>query len=418
MKISIFNLLSETAEQQIQAMTAYYKDQYPEAAVTVIPVDAGTIKDCIGCWSCWVRTPGLCVHQDAMTQIYEQLMASDRVVLAMPTGGGFLSGAAKTFIDRLIPLYHPYIMIHHGEMMHYARYDSYPEMDFYWDRTSLTEEADAVVEDYFYRVAYHFRKASYRIHVSDHQVRSQLLAPRDPKADLPWQKLQSADRTGKIVIYNGSPRGKKGNSLRIVNQLVQGFKAQGIAEEDILIRHLIDQKQHDAWAADFHQHARHMFVFPLYVHAMPGIVMKFFEKLAPSADGKTQLSFFVQSGFSEGFQSHYLRAFLCRLPKRLNCQYGGILIKGGMEGLQMQPDEANKKLYAKLQDLGAEYVAAGGMPEAEVAALASKVHLSSAVKFFFKVFKPTGLIHFYWNMQLKKNGAFEKRFDKPYACNR
>jgi hypothetical protein len=26
----------------------------------------------------------------------------------------------------------------------------------------------------------------------------------------------------------------------------------------------------------------------------------------------------------------------------------------------------------------------------------------------------TGLTNFYWNSNLKKNGAFEKRFDKPY----
>jgi hypothetical protein len=27
---------------------------------------------------------------------------------------------------------------------------------------------------------------------------------------------------------------------------------------------------------------------------------------------------------------------------------------------------------------------------------------------------PTGLPNFYWNMQLKKHGAWERRFDRPY----
>lgn len=416
MLISIINLLPELESERIKKISEFYQGQYPDAEVTTLPVDSERLKDCIGCWSCWVRTPGICVHQDDMPNVYTQLMASDRVVLALPTAGGFLKGSAKTFIDRLIPLYHPYISLHQGEMMHYYRYDSYPEMDFYWQAGNLDAEENQVLEDYFYRMAHHFRKASHSVHIVDGQVRSQLLEPREPKSDMPWQKQQVSEQSGKIVIYNGSPRGKKGNSLKILNEIVKGFVTEGVKEEDILIRHLIDQKQHDEWAMDFHNHSRHFFVFPLYVHSMPGIVMKFFEKLQPSETGHTQLSFFVQSGFAEGYQSHYLRAYLARLPKRLNCQYGGILIKGNMEALQMTPPEANKKLFAQLQALGAAYVKNGGMPEENVAQLASRVHMSNTFKVLFTIVGWTGLTQFYWNMQLKKNNAFEKRFDKPYAA--
>ncbi|MBK5261653.1 MAG: hypothetical protein JJE17_03645 [Peptostreptococcaceae bacterium] len=36
-------------------------------------------------------------------------------------------------------------------------------------------------------------------------------------------------------------------------------------------------------------------------------------------------------------------------------------------------------------------------------------------RLIFKLMKGTGLTNFYWNMQLKKNGALEKSFDQPYA---
>jgi hypothetical protein len=31
------------------------------------------------------------------------------------------------------------------------------------------------------------------------------------------------------------------------------------------------------------------------------------------------------------------------------------------------------------------------------------------------VLAPTNLPNFYWNMQLKKHGAWDRRFDRPYA---
>jgi AcrR family transcriptional regulator len=69
--------------------------------------------------------------------------------------------------------------------------------------------------------------------------------------------------------------------------------------------------------------------------------MAFIEKLQAS---KGSISFFVQSGFPESSQSHYLEAYFEQLALRLGRTYLGTAIKGGVEGLQMRPAKAQEKM--------------------------------------------------------------------------
>ncbi len=415
MKINIISLLSEHDMKLHEELESLYRSKFPQALVSLHIFDATALKDCIGCWNCWVKAPGLCIHNDNMEEIYKLIMSSDQVVLALPTQAQFLSGAAKTFIDRLIPLFHPYIIVHKNELMHEERYHDFPVLDYYFDSVGLTDEGTKVIEDYLSRTATHFRVDSA---IVKHDISGSLiqipLTNRQPAEDLEWQPLPEEYRKGKIVLYNCSPRGKKGNSLKILNGITKGIEASGVPNEDILIRHLVEKSNHEEWVQDFHNHSRHFFVLPLYVHAMPGTVMKFFEKIEPSTTGTCQLSFFVQSGFTEGFQSHYLRAWLARFPMQINCLYGGTLIKGGMESLQMKPDQANQKLYLQLSALGEAYALEGMMSESTVHALASRAHLSTTEKIILPIIMKSPLGRMYWDMQLKRNGAYERRFDRPY----
>lgn len=415
MNINIISLLSEPNDPLLESLESLYQSKFPHALITKHIVNATSLKNCIGCWSCWVKTPGLCIHKDEMDDTYKNIMSSDRVVLAMPTQAQFLSGASKTFIDRLIPLFHPYILVHKGELMHEERYHDFPVLDYYFDQEGLTDDSIRVIEDYLFRIATHFRVdcSIVKKDISGRLIHMPLI-DRQPAPDMEWQPLPMEHRNGKIVLYNCSPRGNKGNSLKILNGIVKGIETSGIPKEDILIRHLIEKSNHDEWVKDFHNHSRHFFVMPLYVHAMPGIVMKFFEKIEPSKTGACQLSFFVQSGFTEGFQSHYLRAWLSRFPVQINCLYGGTLIKGGMESLQVKPDQANQKLYAELSGMGVTYSLEGMMNSSTVNVLASRIHLSTSEKLILPLLMKSPLGHLYWDMQLKRNGAYERRFDRPY----
>jgi hypothetical protein len=241
------------------------------------------------------------------------------------------------------------------------------------------------------------------------------LLPRDPQPDQPWQTSKSQQK-GKVIIYNGSPRGRKGNSLILIQKLIDGMKSKGLKEEDFEIRHLVEQKNHDQWAADFENHSRHLFVFPLYVHSMPGIVMKYFVKLKPLKEKESvQMSFFVQSGFLEGFQSAFLLPYLSQISKRLNAVYGGALIKGGMEGIRIRPEKSLLKVFNQVKEQGSSYMADGVFDYSAAMEFKKPITMPKAWRLVFKLVKGTGLTNFYWNSQLKSNGASDKSFDRPYA---
>ena len=51
------------------------------------------IKDCVGCFGCWVKTPGLCVHKDDMTDILKMIIASEKQIFVSDVRFGMLSPA-------------------------------------------------------------------------------------------------------------------------------------------------------------------------------------------------------------------------------------------------------------------------------------------------------------------------------------
>jgi hypothetical protein len=116
------------------------------------------IRPCIGCWDCWWATPGLCGVADDTHELRRAYVHADLVLLASPLIQGFPSALLKTVIDKLIPLYHPYIELEHGECVHRPRYDRYPALVTLVEPGPQDDAADLdVVQRYFERFAFHFR---------------------------------------------------------------------------------------------------------------------------------------------------------------------------------------------------------------------------------------------------------------------
>jgi hypothetical protein len=86
------------------------------------------IRFCTGCFSCWLKTPGLCAFKDDMTELYPRILAADVVVWASPMIVGNVSALVKKAQDRFIPLIHPYIELDGGECHHRRRYPK--DIDF------------------------------------------------------------------------------------------------------------------------------------------------------------------------------------------------------------------------------------------------------------------------------------------------
>jgi len=82
------------------------------------------IKPCLGCLKCWLRTPGVCVQKDDMTDMLELLIGADVLVCATPLYVCGMSAQLKVFFDRFIPIALPFIELNEdGVCSHPSRYD-------------------------------------------------------------------------------------------------------------------------------------------------------------------------------------------------------------------------------------------------------------------------------------------------------
>lgn len=394
---TLFDLREKEEDGMLKAIQNLYDEP-----LEVVKLGDKSITACIGCWSCWLKTPGRCVMKDQMAEFYPKYVNSDTVIILMDTAQGFINYQAKAFFDRTIPHYNPYIELVDGECHHVARYKNYPDIVFYYDTEGLTNEEEQVIEDYLYRTAYHFQSKAYRI-VKDGSLQLRPLETRKAKRQV--VAFASVEPMEKLVIYNGSPRRKSSNSSLILKKAFEALCHR------VEIRDLKERDRWEEWAESFKSEKHVMFFMPLYVHAMPSHVMGFMEKLQAS---KGSISFFVQSGFPESSQSHYLEAYFEQLALRLGRTYIGTVIKGGVEGLQLRPAKDQEKMMEPLVKAIENLVYEGNFNPTNIRDLARPIRLGMGMKILFKLLRKIGLINFFWNKQLKENEAYEKRFDRPY----
>jgi multimeric flavodoxin WrbA/putative sterol carrier protein len=88
------------------------------ADVAEILLKEHKINHCLGCFACWTKTPGKCVHRDDMDTLLPMLINSDLVVFAIPLYTFSVPGLVKDFLDRHIPILEPYIIFKNGISSH------------------------------------------------------------------------------------------------------------------------------------------------------------------------------------------------------------------------------------------------------------------------------------------------------------
>lgn len=74
-----------------------------QAQVHDIDLTTQKINHCIGCYNCWIITPGKCIHQDDMSRVMNAFTSCDIVVFSSPLYIYNISGYLKVFLDRLLP---------------------------------------------------------------------------------------------------------------------------------------------------------------------------------------------------------------------------------------------------------------------------------------------------------------------------
>ena len=125
MKILSINSSPRTGgESKTELMLNYLVEGMQEAGaeVEVVNLREKKIKHCIGCFTCWTKTPGNCIHKDDMTkELFPKWLKSDLVVYATPLYHYTVNAEMKAFIERTLPVLEPFFEQRDNRTVHPLR---------------------------------------------------------------------------------------------------------------------------------------------------------------------------------------------------------------------------------------------------------------------------------------------------------
>lgn len=81
------------------------------------------LKPCLGCFSCWNKTPANCVIDDDMQDIIQKLLWADVTVWSFPLYYFSVPSKLKALIDRQLPMVLPFMVENSESGSHPTRYD-------------------------------------------------------------------------------------------------------------------------------------------------------------------------------------------------------------------------------------------------------------------------------------------------------
>lgn len=84
----------------------------------IVNLASKKIHHCTGEWSCWFKTPGVCIHSDDMEGILKSVESAESLVLATPVYVDGMSGLLKNCLDRMIPIADPHFELRDGHLRH------------------------------------------------------------------------------------------------------------------------------------------------------------------------------------------------------------------------------------------------------------------------------------------------------------
>ena len=98
-----------------------------------VVISASECKNsCIGCFSCWVKHPKVCIYKDSYSNITETLKNSDELILISKNRFGCYSESVKRVLERCIGYVLPYFTIRDKHIHHASRYDNKLKLTTYF----------------------------------------------------------------------------------------------------------------------------------------------------------------------------------------------------------------------------------------------------------------------------------------------
>ncbi|MDR0231631.1 MAG: NAD(P)H-dependent oxidoreductase [Dysgonamonadaceae bacterium] len=108
------------------------------------------IAPCVGCYLCWLKTPGCCVYHDGIETIGRKIAMHDGLVIVSKIFYGGYSPSVKNIIDRSISTSLPSFAFRNREMHHRRRFKKRYILKVYFynfDNNKISQEEKDVAQD-------------------------------------------------------------------------------------------------------------------------------------------------------------------------------------------------------------------------------------------------------------------------------
>ena len=297
------------------------KDQY--AGWDVVTAD-DSIQPCIGCFSCWAKTPGVCVIKDGFDRMGEKIHHADSVtVISRYTYGGF-SGKVKNIFDRSLGYVLPQFEITSGETHHKRRYEEDKEFTFVFYGHGLTDQEKNSAVQYVNAVC-----ANVRSHVKE-----VIFKETEETIDGKARKSREGYVAEKTAILNGSMRGMTGNSGKLAGKLIPLLDN----EPDIIeLRKYVNDLR--GLVRELEDYSTILLCMPLYVEGVPSQVIRLFETFEREYSGRRKKVYLMSNmGLYESSQLRNLFEAVKQWCRVMDFDYcGGVGASAGeLIGVLMQ----------------------------------------------------------------------------------
>lgn len=347
-------------DRNLEPLLAVLKDQLKRTGAEVQTFTLREIKlaHCIGCFGCWVETPGLCVEADAGREIAKTVSHSQTLILFTPITFGGYSSELKRMVDRLVPLSLPHFTLFHGEVHHNPRYPAPPRLVGIGVQHDANSEEATIFKALVGRNAINLHAPTYAAEVVRDTDGPETLRQRFENAlsrsdspplaqrimtGLPTPSTSGDMRwveTGKALLIVGSPKTKSPSTSGVLGGYLLGrLKAHGWETESLTLRAglRLEPGQEELLSSTDRADLL-IFAFPLYVDSLPFLVTKALELIASHwqdvPNRKPQrLAVIVNNGFPEAAQNALALAICRCFADQSGIAWAGGLAMGAGEAL-------------------------------------------------------------------------------------
>ena len=102
----------------------FIKGMQKDTNVEIVYLKDYKIEPCIGCFSCWMDKPGICIYRDKddFHVLAEKMYEADLIVYAFPIYADSIPGVLKNYFDRSVSRAYPYMIEGMNRVRHPRKY--------------------------------------------------------------------------------------------------------------------------------------------------------------------------------------------------------------------------------------------------------------------------------------------------------